>query len=65
MADTTDLRVKDAARAAALFVEAAEAAPEKEAKVSTPYGAATVVNSCNGTDVVLHDWNVTVHVRPE
>lgn len=59
------LRVSDAANAAALFVEAAAAAPEGETRVSTPYGAATVVKSSTGADVVLHGRDVTVHVRPE
>ncbi len=59
------LRVSDAANAAALFVEAAAAAPEGETAVQTPYGAATVVKSSTGADVVLHGRDVTVHVRPE
>lgn len=59
------LRVSDAANAAALFAEAVETAPTGESRVETPYGAATVVKSSNGADVVLHRRDVTVHVRPE
>lgn len=59
------LRVSDAANAAALFTEAARSAPIGESRVETPYGAATVVKSSNGADVILHGKAVTVHVRPE
>jgi hypothetical protein len=57
--------VSDAANAAALFTEAARSAPIGESRVETPYGAATVVKSSTGADVVLHGKDVTVHVRPE
>ena len=59
------LRVSDAANAAALFAEAARNAPTGESRVETPYGAATVVKSSNGADVILHGKAVTMHVRPE
>lgn len=58
----TDLRVSDAANAAALLRDAARLAPRGESRVETPYGTALVVKDATGTDVELDD-GTTIHVR--
>lgn len=59
-----DMRTKDVANAAGLLAEATRSAPDRSLKtVSTPYGDADVILDNNGADVVLHDEQVTVHVR--
>jgi len=64
MADPTDLRLKDTARAAALLLDAVEGAPDGQiTTVETAFGSADVVLDSGGADVVLHDRDVTVHVR--
>ncbi len=64
MADTADLRVKDAARAAALMVDAADGAPSRTlTTVDTALGRADVVVDGPAVDVNLHDRKATVHVR--
>lgn len=60
----TDLRVSDAANAAALLADAARLAPRGESRVETTHGTALVVKDATGTDVELDD-GTTVHVRPE
>jgi hypothetical protein len=61
----TDLRTKDLANAAAILEQATRRVEEADRTVSTPYGRATVIRDGEGVDVVLHDRDVTVHVRPE
>lgn len=61
----TDLRTKDVANAAAILEEAMRGVEEADRTVSTPYGRATVIRDGEGADVVLHDRDVTVHVRTE
>jgi hypothetical protein len=62
--DRNDPRTRDAARAAGLFLEAVEAAPDPSlTTVETPWGKADVIRDGDAADVVLHDRDATVHVR--
>lgn len=56
-------RFRDIVNAAALVVQAVESASRDLATVDTPYGRADVILDDSGADVVLHDRDVTVHVR--
>jgi hypothetical protein len=60
-----DLRTKDVANAAAILEEAIRGVEKADRTVSTPYGRATVIRDGEGADVVLHDRDITVHVRNE
>lgn len=63
-ASEAQFRTKDVANAAGLLARAARSAPDRDLKtVSTPYGNADVILDEKGADVVLHDENMTVHVR--
>lgn len=57
------MRLKDVANAAAILVQAVEGAGSEIATVRTPYGKADVILDDGGADVVLHEHDVTVHVR--
>jgi len=61
-----ELRLKDATRAAVLLLDAVDEAPDRSlTTVQTAFGSADVVKDEAGMDVVLHDRDVTVHVRRE
>jgi hypothetical protein len=62
--EETELKTKDVANAAAVLLDAVENAPGRDlSTLSTPYGPVDVVLDNAGADVVLHDRDVTVHVR--
>jgi len=63
--DPDALELKDLANAAAIAADAAGSAPPVTRTVDTAYGLATVHRDDAGADVVLHDRDVTVHVRGE
>jgi hypothetical protein len=67
MADThPPSKVHDLARAASLLLDAVQSAPNRAIEtVETCYGRADVVLDEEGADVVLHDRDVTVHLRRE
>lgn len=59
-----DHRLKDAARAAALLLDAVESAPDRAlTTVETAFGTAFVVMDGSAVDVDLDDREATVHVR--
>ena len=63
----TDLQrmlTKDLANTAALMLDALRNAPDRaETTVNTELCEATVLVDDNGADVIVHDRDVTVHVR--
>ena len=62
---STDLKVKDLTRAAALLADATDTAPRTLKTVETALGRADVVVDDNAADVNFHDRDATVHVRIE
>jgi hypothetical protein len=57
-------KVHDLARAASLLLDAVDEAPPRTIEtVETAFGRADVVLDDQGADVVLHDRDVTVHLR--
>jgi hypothetical protein len=63
-ASESQLKLKDAARAAALLLEAVDSAPERAlSTVETAFGRAEVALDEEGADVVLREGDATVHVR--
>jgi hypothetical protein len=59
-----DHRLKDAARAAALLLDAVESAPDRAlTTVETAFGSAFVVVDGPAVDVDLDDREATVHIR--
>lgn len=59
-------KVHDLARAASLLLDAVQSAPSRAIEtIETAFGRADVVLDEGGADVVLHDRDVTVHVRRE
>lgn len=51
------------ADAAAVIADAVEGEPRTLERFRGIHGEVTVIRDDNGTDVVLHDQGVTVHVR--
>ncbi len=51
------------ADAASMIADAAEGQPRTLERLRCIHGEVTVIRDDNGTDIVLHDRDVTVHVR--
>jgi CRISPR/Cas system CMR subunit Cmr4 (Cas7 group RAMP superfamily) len=59
----TTVQTRHLANLAGAIAEAVEGEPETVESFRSMYGPATVVRDGTGADVILHDRDVTVHVR--